>query len=237
MITNELIEKFGIDERYSKVRISGNKHEGDIIIDSLDLWVLKNHRWTINKNGYVVCTLHQGESMHRLVMKAEKGSICDHKNRNTTDNRKKNLRLVSHKENMRNRKASQTSLIPVKGVELSKNSWRVRIQYNGKTRNLGSYNDLYDAVCVRIRKEIELYKEMSVDYKSVLKRIPGSYLIFWFPEIYGKDNLKYFGTEFVTNFFIHKKEDNRGLRLKMIRYREFAYKSAYKEHKEKVGLN
>lgn len=41
--------------------------------------------------------------MHRLIMKNPVGKIVDHINNQTLDNRRENLRIVSHKENMRNR--------------------------------------------------------------------------------------------------------------------------------------
>ncbi|MGA2914727.1 MAG: HNH endonuclease [Sedimentisphaerales bacterium] len=42
-------------------------------------------------------------ALARIILKAKKGQIVDHKNRNPLDNRKCNLRIVNHRQNMLNR--------------------------------------------------------------------------------------------------------------------------------------
>lgn len=235
MITNEYKPTNNL--KITQIIIKGNKHPGACLVDSEDTLMLRQHRWTINKCGYVVCTLHK-ELMHRLVLKVNHGDITDHKNRNTTDNRKINLRIVTHQENMHNRQASSNSLIPVKGVYLDKNSWRSEITVNNKKKRLGSFDDIYDAVCARIRAEIELYGDKTPSYKAILRHIPSRYLIFWFPEVYGKGSHHYIGSDFHKGFFTYTKElgNSAGMRSKIRRYRNKARSEARYDIKKDIGI-
>mgnify|MGYP001564016014 CR=1 FL=1 len=58
--------------------------------------------------------------MHRLVLKAKKGTRVDHKNGDTLDNRKINLRFCTHAENLANVKRRKTSSAPYKGIQKRK---------------------------------------------------------------------------------------------------------------------
>ena len=85
--------------------------------------------------------------LHRLLMetflkrKLDKLEKIDHINGNTLDNRIKNLRLCSHKENMRNRKTSG-----FKGVSKTlSGKYRARITVDRKEIHLGSFNTKEDA--------------------------------------------------------------------------------------------
>jgi len=65
----------------------------------------------------------------------------DHKNGVTSDNRIKNLRDVSHGQNMHNqRTAHRNNLTGLLGVTPSGNKWVARIRVNGKSHYLGSFD-------------------------------------------------------------------------------------------------
>jgi hypothetical protein len=68
-------------------------------------------------------------SMHRVIMKPDKDMLIDHLDGNTFNNQKKNLRICTHSENMRNSK------IPINNT----------IRFNNKKNYLGSFNDPVDA--------------------------------------------------------------------------------------------
>jgi hypothetical protein len=79
--------------------------------------------------------------LHRFIMNAEKGTIVDHINGNTLDNRRENLRVCSHSENMRNSKKRSGGKCPYKGVYFNKraNKWNPQIKLDGKSISLGYY--------------------------------------------------------------------------------------------------
>lgn len=200
--------------------ISGGKYKGTLLVDSNKTIELREHKFYLTRDRYTLCS-HCNRSLHRILVGAKAGDIVDHKSRNTLDNRLKNLRIVTHAENMRNRAASKNSLVPVKGVWLDKEKWVAEITYNGRKRLLGRYELLYDAVCHRIRSEIELFREMSINYKPILKNIPKHIKLSWFPEIYGKDNSSYLEEDFVKNYFTHSRDVNNkdSMRKKFKRYK------------------
>lgn len=80
--------------------------------------------------------------MHRLIMCPGPGMIIDHINGDTLDNRRENLRICTHAENMRNSvKRKFTERSPYKGVHRYgiKGKWMACIQVDKKTINLGIF--------------------------------------------------------------------------------------------------
>jgi len=85
------------------------------IVSKLDYKKLKKHKWAITRSAGVnrklgepyACTKIEGKKvyMHRFIMGGPKGLIVDHINRQTLDNRRENLRIVTHSENMKNRES------------------------------------------------------------------------------------------------------------------------------------
>jgi hypothetical protein len=80
--------------------------------------------------------------LHRFILKLPKNEkrIVDHKNCNTLDNRKSNLRLCSTSENKMNTGKQKNNKSGYKGVYKDKNKWRACIKVNRKTINLGTFN-------------------------------------------------------------------------------------------------
>ncbi|WP_173934287.1 AP2 domain-containing protein [Chelativorans sp. Marseille-P2723] len=94
--------------------------------------------------------------MHRVIMNAPKGILVDHKNRNTLDNRRCNLRLATSQQNNAN-KSFQSRKFSYRGVlqTRSQKSYGAQIRVNRKLIYLGSYPTIeeaaraYDAAATR----------------------------------------------------------------------------------------
>lgn len=121
------------------------------LVDDEDFARINQYKW------YVVCTCNYWRAvrtikklngkqimqfMHRFIMNFPKGLLIDHKNHNTLDNRKSNLRICTCAENNMNKlpfKRKTTS--KYKGVywDRGRKKWRAHIRPNNKHLNLGRF--------------------------------------------------------------------------------------------------
>lgn len=105
----------------------------------------KSRKWYCHPMKYL--TDGRSNRFHRVIMNAPVGKSVDHIEK-ITDNRKANLRICSHAENMRNRRViGKNNTSGYKGVYWSKKMarWVANIQYDKKVKYLGSFNDKIEA--------------------------------------------------------------------------------------------
>jgi len=132
------------------------------IIDASDVPLVSCFTWHRSGNGYVSAYATQSGKrktvlMHRLIAGTPVGLETDHISGNTLDNRKANLRIVTHAQNLRNTKLSAANKSGFKGVywERHANKWRAIIKLDGKKYHLGYYDDAeaaHAAYCVAAKK-------------------------------------------------------------------------------------
>jgi len=114
---------------------------------------LSNHTWYLCKStGYIRSNAKGHPYMHRLIMNAPKGVQVDHINGDKLDNRKENLRLCSHRENVLNRPKHKNNTTGYKGVYFNKKRdvYQSFITINGLHKYLGSFQtaeEAYRAYC------------------------------------------------------------------------------------------
>jgi hypothetical protein len=79
--------------------------------------------------------------MHREIMGAAEGQVVDHINHDGLDNRRCNLRVCSHAENVRNQRGQRGRSSGYKGVSRDRRlgKWRAQIWHNGKHTYLGLF--------------------------------------------------------------------------------------------------
>lgn len=126
------------------------------IVDDEDYDALIGYRWSF-ANGYARRTIYargQGrirkgasEIMHRVIMNAPRGMEVDHINRNRLDNRRCNLRLVTHTQNAWNRGGlGRNQSSQYAGVQKTTNGrWLARIMVNGTHIGLGTFGSEIEA--------------------------------------------------------------------------------------------
>lgn len=114
------------------------------LLDAEDIHLIKDKSLRLDDTGYVV-THHNGKTnfkLQNIVMGKPKNNTLfwDHINRDKTDNRKCNLRLVNNQQNQMNKKGQSNSFCGLKGVTYvkSKNTYKARIWLNGICVYLGS---------------------------------------------------------------------------------------------------
>lgn len=83
------------------------------VVSTTDYKILKKFSWRITRSGGkgrrqgepYACTTINGKKvyLHRLLMGSPRDMVVDHLNQQTLDNRRENLKIVTHSENMLNR--------------------------------------------------------------------------------------------------------------------------------------
>lgn len=140
------------------------------LVDEDDLHWLAVHSWHANRGGnsgkqYARRTFRneQGKQsallMHRAIMNAPSGVMVDHINGNTLDNRKENLRLCTHGENMQNSKVRKHSGTGVRNVRLAKSGYYEAAVRKDKVRYRSTFSTLAKAEAWAIAKRKELHGE------------------------------------------------------------------------------
>jgi hypothetical protein len=135
-------------------------------VDLDDFWKVKNICWNKNSYGYLRGWFNNKRILlHRLIMNCPNDMVVDHINHDTTDNRKVNLRVVTHQQNMMNTKKSKNNTSGVRGVKWHKatNKWSADITIKEKRINLGLYKNFDDAVQARKQAEEKYFGEYSYD--------------------------------------------------------------------------
>lgn len=97
---------------------------------------------------------------HRIAWVMTYGSIqndleIDHIDGDATNNSIKNLRLVTHSINHRNRKVQSNNKNGMPGVRKGKNTWSARIKIEGKEKHIGSFKTFKEACDARKKYAIE----------------------------------------------------------------------------------
>lgn len=172
--------KYKIFEDY----IIGYTNNGyEFYIDKEDLDLIKQYCWHKHRDGYLrtrynVIIDENGNPhnkyilMHKLLTQGfeESNLEIDHINGKPNDNRKSNLREISHSNNMKNIKLSKSNKSGVKGVYYNKleKKWKSYISYNGKQINLGTFSKKEDAINIRILAENKYYKNFTRKKEDLL---------------------------------------------------------------------
>lgn len=137
------------------------------IVDAEDYDRLSQYQWYASKCKNTFYALrHTGRAtivMHRQIMHAPKGVLCDHKNHNGLDNRKTNLRLCTNAQNSFNRKPKTNGTSKYKGVcwHKSNRKWSARVSCNGRLYNLGYFDNQIDAAIAYDRKAEQIFGEFA----------------------------------------------------------------------------
>lgn len=139
----------------------------EFYFDLEDYEKIKDYCWFIDSHGYVAANAVKDNKritilFHCLVMN---NKYIDHKKHTIQDNRKNNLRIVTHSQNSMNRSIKSNNTSGITGVSWDKksNKWHSRIGINNKEISLGFYVNINDAVKARKEAEEKYFGEYSYD--------------------------------------------------------------------------
>lgn len=101
--------------------------------------------------------------LHRVILEVSGDMVIDHKNHDTSDNRKHNLTVCTESQNGGNRRPTIGNSSPYKGVSRHKNRKKFlsRIKKDGVTHYLGWHLSEIDAAKAYDLKAIELFGEFA----------------------------------------------------------------------------
>lgn len=118
-----------------------------VTISAADLALVENYRWHAHRYVYgTIAGSTKTVLLHRVIAGAKKGQSVDHANGDTYDNRRENIRLCTHSDNMKNRRKPLRSKGKYKGVFQARNGkWYSQITANGARKCLGTFESEVDA--------------------------------------------------------------------------------------------
>jgi hypothetical protein len=146
-------------EEKSMILYTHGKHKIAFQINEDDYDLISRYSWTACKatNGFYIQASASGcrpkmIRLHRLLMSPASGLDVDHIDGDPTNNKRENLRVCTHKENISNKRKSKSNKSGYKGVCWSARykCWRAYIGANGKTKYLGRFDtaqEAYHAYC------------------------------------------------------------------------------------------
>lgn len=153
------VKKPVVDPVERSIPITQGKHA---IVDAGDFEKLMGYTWCAHKkkNGFWAVTRFSGSStpvgMHRILMDCPSGFEVDHIDGDGLNNRRRNLRVCSHAENMKNIRLSKTNTSGFKGVSLyrGRRKWAAKISHKDVTKPLGEF-------------EVKEHAAMAYDYAAM----------------------------------------------------------------------
>lgn len=152
---NEIINKGNYYEMVLYNRKS--KEVARTIFSKNQLEKIKNHKWCLDKCGYVITTYNKRIFfLHHFIFSRKKGYMTDHKDRNPLNNLNENLRFATRSQNAMNRN-------DIKGIYWDKkgNKWIARLRLNKKYIYLGYFADKSDAIKARQKGELKYFGEFA----------------------------------------------------------------------------
>lgn len=128
------------------IALGGKKHPGMFaMVDDEDVSLVGVCGWRPERSRYGAVfyarktTYIKGGSpvvirMHRLILGAPPGVEVDHINGNGLDNRRANLRIVTHAQNQQNRHALTKNTSGCRGVTFHRvlGMWQAQIRFEGR---------------------------------------------------------------------------------------------------------
>lgn len=174
---NNAVKMGKANKKYNTYDLSGdcgigyptNALDKPFVFDLEDYDKIKDYCWFLHHPSkdspeYTTVTSYDPETGRYVkiwwIIMGEK--YIDHKNGNTLDNRKENLRLCTQHQNSMNLKLKRNNTSGVSGVSRGYNDlWRARIMLNRKEICFGYYENFDDAVRARLIGEYKYFGEFA----------------------------------------------------------------------------
>lgn len=122
-------------------------------VDDIDFEYLSQWKWHAFKHRHTFYAARNGGVfpfrkkifMHRVIMDTPDEMETDHKDGNGLNNTRKNLRVCTHTQNMRNTQNRSENKSGFVGVHWHQGKWQALIDVDGKSIYLGRFSDPKEA--------------------------------------------------------------------------------------------
>ncbi len=171
MKTINKLNKFKHEDCTTILYVSKKGKTYEVLIDRSDFDKIQKYKWILNSKNYVISSVKSEQILlHRVIMDAPKTKYVDHINHDTLDNRRRNLRLCTQSENMRNARLNRNNVSGYPGVywHNQNNKWIAKIKKDYKSIYLGSFDDKNDAIKARKDAEVKYFGEFR--YKGKINK-------------------------------------------------------------------
>ena len=142
------------------------------LVDDEDFERLNIYKWYVSqgsKTKYSYAKNSAVGSMARFIMNCPSNKLVDHKNHNTLDNQRHNLRICGKRENKQNAKLHNNSSSQYKGICWNKrqNAWTARIKLSNIfgesfSKFLGYFEDEIEAAKAYDRAAKEEFSDFAL---------------------------------------------------------------------------
>jgi hypothetical protein len=138
-------------------------------VDDDDFEDLNSRHWFANReySGYYAVSQDPGGKqyrMHRVILGiTDPGVNVDHRDGDTLNNQRYNLRPCTDSQNGANRKISSNNKSGYKGVHWNKamGRWAAQIQWHNKVYTLGYHSDPLEAARAYDRRALQIFGEFA----------------------------------------------------------------------------
>jgi hypothetical protein len=138
------------------------------LVDDEDYEWLSHFRWSYMTKGYAARTktrngTHSVLYMHRVIMLPDPDQQIDHINRDTLDNRRRNLRVCTNRQNIAAGIFPPGQYSRHRGVtwDKSRRMWSAQVKHRPQQLALGRFDNEVDAALAYDIKAIELFGEFA----------------------------------------------------------------------------
>lgn len=137
----------------------------DFLFSPCDVDIISKYNWCVVKHGnHTYARTSDGSNLilHRVLLDPGPEFVVDHRDGNTLDNRRENIRVCTHAENAINRTRSKFSNL--RGIAYRKDSkkWRAYVGLDKKRINIGTFSSLKEAIIAYNEAALYYYGEFAV---------------------------------------------------------------------------